>query len=107
MNGTTIQIRLKELMEYFGITQADICRKTGISTSLMGYYCTGQRCPKQKNIKIIAEAYNVNPEWLIGQDVPMDVGKAESISEMIMYFNKLTESEQKTVISLLKYMVGE
>ena len=63
--------RLKELLKIFGDTQADMVRKTGIEKSAISNYINGRREARQDKLILIANAYNVNPGWLMGLDVPM------------------------------------
>mgnify|MGYP003317209814 CR=1 FL=1 len=74
----TTKDRLKELAESLGITQADMCKKTQIPKSTMSLYWSGKRLPKQNNLTLIAQAYNVSETWLMGYDVPME---KQSITE--------------------------
>lgn len=46
-------------------------RKTGIEKSAISHYINGHREPRQDKIIAIANAYNLNPAWLMGLDVPM------------------------------------
>lgn len=68
----SIADRIKKGMEIRGLKQADIVKMTGIGKSSMSTYLSGQYAPKQKNIYKIAKAMNVNEEWLLGFDVPME-----------------------------------
>lgn len=68
--------RLRELMEYYGISQSDISKTTGIAKSSVSMYVSGQRKPGQDNLSDIAEAYNVDEAWLLGYDVPMKPNSA-------------------------------
>ena len=75
--------RLKELLEYFGIKQNDLSKRTGIPKSAISMYIKGERVPKQNRISDIADAYTINEAWLMGFDVPMkrqisdrDIGNA-------------------------------
>lgn len=63
--------RLNELMSIYNLSQSDICRKTGITKSLVSLYVSGKRVPKQDNLYVISKAFNINPAWLMGLDVPM------------------------------------
>lgn len=63
--------RLKELMKMFDLKQADICDRTGIDKSVISLYVNGNRVPRQDKLSIIADAYNIDPTWLMGYDVPM------------------------------------
>lgn len=63
--------RLNELMNYFGIKQADIAKRTGLPKSALSMYINGNRQPRQDKLTIIADCYGVNEAWLMGYDVPM------------------------------------
>ena len=77
--------RLKELMQIKGINQADICKQTGLTKSVISMYVNGQRDPRQDKLGLIAETYGLDPAWLMGYDVPMKN----------MYQRTLEELEQK------------
>lgn len=63
--------RLNELMNYFGIKQADIVKRTGLPKSAVSMYSNGNRKAPQDKLTIIADAYGVDEVWLMGYDVPM------------------------------------
>ena len=73
MQISNSNIRLKELLDYFGDTQADMVRKTGIEKSAISNYIKGKREARQDKLILIANAYKVNPAWLMGLDVPMNL----------------------------------
>lgn len=103
----TTKDRLKELADSLGITQSDMCKKTGIPKSTMSLYWSGKRLPKQNNLTIIAQAYNVSETWLMGYDVPMsrkmsiteafNLDQAGLLAEM-----RRKPKVQEAVIELLK-----
>ena len=68
----TSQMRLSELMERKQLKQADIARKTGIARSTVSYYLSGKREPRPDSIRLISQAFDVEPSWLMGLDAPMD-----------------------------------
>ena len=78
MKVTSSNARLKELLKISGDTQADMVRKTGIEKSAISNYINGRREARQDKLILIANAYNVNPGWLMGLDVPM---QSESIDK--------------------------
>lgn len=63
--------RLKEAMSIRGITQSELCEKTGIPKSAMSQYISGAFRPKQQRTYLIAKALNVSEAWLLGYDVPI------------------------------------
>ena len=64
--------RLSEAMQIKGITQAELCKRTGIGKSAMSQYISGKFNPKQTRTYLIANALNVSIPWLMGADVPME-----------------------------------
>lgn len=74
--------RLKTALSMRGMTQADLCRATGIPTSAMSQYCKGTLVPRQKRTQVIADALSVSVAWLMGFDVPSEK-ETEAAREMI------------------------
>ena len=65
--------RLAEMMQIFDITAADIVRKTGINKSTLSNYINGKRNADQEHLSLIADPYGIDPAWLMGYDVPMNI----------------------------------
>lgn len=116
--------RFKELIEYFGIDQNDIIKKTGIPKSSMSMYVNGKRNPRQDKLSLIADAYGVSETWLMGYNVPMlkndekiqqiDAGTAlrdlldidfNGISEFIQVLRQLTDEQRKEYLEIGKEML--
>lgn len=66
-----IKNRIKETLDYRGVTQQELCDKTGIPKSSLSQYISGYAKPKQDRISLISTALDVDPAWLMGFDVPM------------------------------------
>lgn len=62
--------RIRELIDNLNISQVEFCEKTGLKTSALSNYLNDNRTPRQDAIAKIADAYQVNPSWLMGYDVP-------------------------------------
>lgn len=75
---TNSQERLKELMTYYDVTQADICQKTGLPKSVVSLYVNGKRRPRIDKLDRIAKAYDIDVSWLMGYNVPMKRTKDNS-----------------------------
>lgn len=71
--------RIREALRVRDMTQAELCKMTGIPKSAMSQYCNGGLLPRQNRIFLMAEALRVNPAWLMGLDVQME-GKAPAIA---------------------------
>jgi len=57
-------IRLTEKMAERGVTQADLCRLTGLASSMVSHYCTGQRMPSVPAALKIAKVLNTSIDYL-------------------------------------------
>ncbi len=64
--------RIKELMEYYGLTQAELCRETGITKTALSNYLNNSRTPRMDQLAKIVEIFNINPAWLMGYAAPME-----------------------------------
>ena len=71
MNISNSNERIRYLLDYYGLNQTQFCKKANIQKSALSNYLTGYRVPRQDQIDIIASAFNVDPAWLMGYDVPM------------------------------------
>lgn len=111
MKVTDSQHRLLELMSLLNITQQDIADKTGLDKSTVSLYVNGKREPRQDKISIICDAYNLDPAWLMGHDVPMerrDTAKAAEKHFVILEkYLKLSPRDQQIVESMIDSMLGK
>ena len=102
--------RLIELMEHYHINQTELCRRTGLQKSALSNYINGDREPRQAQISLIADPFNINPAWLMGYDVPMEMPtpKVEldsQIAEAMKMYNEYIKASpeiQGMIESLLK-----
>lgn len=69
---STVAERLQYAMQLRNKKQVDLVRITGIGKASICTYLSGAYEPKQTNTYKLASALNVNPAWLMGQDVPME-----------------------------------
>lgn len=64
--------RIREGLLTRDMTQAELCRLTGIPKSAMSQYVNGGLVPRQDRTYLIAQALRVTEPWLMGFDVPME-----------------------------------
>lgn len=76
MKKSNSKERIRELMQFYGINQTELCERTGIQKSALSNYLNGDREPRQDQISLIVDPFNVNPAWLMGYDVPMQMPAA-------------------------------
>ena len=103
--------RFKELLAIKEIKQKDVVDKTGLTRSTVSMYATGSREPRQDKVTIIAEAYNVNPDWLMGFDVPMNKRNSKEDAEqhfkIICEYEKLSEENKSKLIEYAKFLTQQ
>lgn len=68
MEKSIFCIRLKQLRKGKGFRQEDMAATIGKSRSLYNQWESGKREPQLKEIKTIAEIFDVSIDWLLGVD---------------------------------------
>ena len=68
----TFANRLKYAITIKDIKPIELSRMTGISKTNISCYMSGKYEAKQDGVKLLADALNVDPVWLMGYDVPME-----------------------------------
>lgn len=84
---STFSERFREAMSARSMRQADIIKKTGISSSNLSSYLSGRYKPKQKTLAILAYTLDVSEAWLQGYDVPMErerENKNDDLSKIVV-----------------------
>ena len=60
--------RLKNVMAEHKITQTELAKRTGIRQSSISDWLNNRYEPKQDKVYLLANALNVSPAWLLGND---------------------------------------
>ncbi len=108
MKVTNSKERIRDLMRFYGITQAEFCRRTGLTTSALSNYLNGTREPRQDKIAAISNAFGISPSWIMGFDVPMKE-KPDSTDRLLSYYRKLCElksTDQEIVFNQIDFLGG-
>ena len=58
--------RLRNVFEKSGLTQTEVCEKTGINKGALSSYLSGRYFPKQKTIDKLSKVFNVSINYLMG-----------------------------------------
>ena len=91
--------RIQEVIEDTGATVTELSIKTGIGASTISRYISGRFEPKQDKLKKLADALDVNPDWLMGEDVPK--------KKTDYYYNNILPLVTKKVPMLGEIACGE
>ena len=99
--------RLNKALSLRDMRAKDLCARTGLSESTVSQYRTGYAEPKTDKLALIATALNVNPTWLMGLDVPIElhIATRELSNEeldLINAYNASSSEIQEAVRSILK-----
>lgn len=70
-----IKDRLIQVLREKNITPKELSEKTGIPKSSISQYMSGYAKPKQDRIYLISKALDINPTWLLGYDVDINIKK--------------------------------
>lgn len=97
--------RIKEALTLRDMTQADLCRITGIGKSAMSQYVNGSFAPRQDRSLAIANALNVSVAWLMGFDVPMEretpaIAFDDGLREVIENYQSMTPDNRSRLLEL-------
>lgn len=82
---------LKQLLQDRKLKQADLCRMTGIQTSLMSEYLGGKKSPTIRNAILIADALNISLDTLVGKKIDFDEKYTPHEREMIAHYRERPE----------------
>lgn len=62
--------RLKAAMTEKGLTQQELCNRSGVTKSSISHYINGHNVPDNFQAYKLAKVLDVAPEWLMGVDDP-------------------------------------
>ena len=104
-------MRLKEIRDDRGLSQAALARKLGVSQSTVGGWETCKREPTLEGIEDIADILGVTIDFMFGKtDIPLAVYKQDTPyievspfeKRIIETYRSLSESEQMMICRMLR-----
>lgn len=78
MNKSFFSLRLKQALDNSVMKASDLCRLCDISKSTMSQYLSGKYTAKHDRIIVMARVLGCSPDWLAGNDVPMNPSLADT-----------------------------
>ena len=60
--------RLNEAFRASGLTQTELCEKTGINKGALSSYLSGRYFPKQRSLELLSNALHVSISYLMGHE---------------------------------------
>lgn len=91
--------RLRQLREARGWSQLDLAGECGLQSTAISHFETGTRAPSFDNLKKLADALNVNSDYLLGRSDEPQLAGPEATS-LFRGVEKLTADD----IEMLKMM---
>ena len=84
----------------------DLAQRTNLSESTISQYRSGYTEPKTDKLALIASVLNVNPTWLMGLDVPIELHiSSREISaeerDLLTAFHRASPDTQNAVCAIL------
>ena len=107
-------LRLRELREYRGLSQAQVAEKLGVSRQSYNFYENGKRDPDTEILKTMADFFEVSLDCLVGRESPKykDDFQAmfpndENITELISLYKSLNLRSRIKLIGIAYAILSE
>ena len=105
-----MDIRTERLIEAFnrsGLSQTELCNKTGINKGALSSYLSGRYFPKQKAIEALSSALGVSVYYLMGVDEPSSSADLSSKeAELLDLFRALNVFGRDKLIEYARDLAG-
>lgn len=98
----TLYERLNAAVLGSGLSRKEICERTGISKANLSRYLAGKMMPREKAVNALANALNVDAEWLSGK-----ANGGINAGDLVVLFNRLDNTDRKRLLGLAKAMLKE
>lgn len=103
----SINIRIKELRNELGLSQAKFASVISISNGYIAGIELGNRKVNDRIVKLICSSFNVNEEWLRTGEKPMFLEKSNQLSEIALSsFKELKPEFQKYILKQIDQLLA-
>jgi len=111
MKVTDSKHRLMELLEVSKLSQTELCNKCGLNKSALSNYLNGDREPRQDKLSLIADAFGIDPAWLMGYDTPMypvpPTDNDATASEIMSIYRELNTEGRQDMLKHARYLASQ
>lgn len=109
---TMINATLKQILSDRKLKQADLCRMTGIQTSLMSEYISGKKSPAIGNAILIADALGISLDALVGKESYSEDSTSKTDSnfydaKILEIYSSLTDENKKYLYGYMQRLLEE
>lgn len=106
------RLRIKQLREESGLSQAKLARELGVGVGSVGMWESSDEVPPVKKLQIIANYFDVSLDYLVGKsDVrkPTEGGASltDEEEELLRLFRKLPAEYRSHELESLRMFAGE
>lgn len=85
----------------------ELANRSGVSKSSISQYVNGVHAPSVSSSQKMGNILQVNPLWLMGFNVNMQIGLPTEGTEGLLYkFSMLTEPNRKVVVDMIDSMLS-
>lgn len=99
--------RLNKALSIRNMKPIELSEKTGISESTISQYRSGYAKPKDDKLVVISNVLNVNPVWLMGLNVSMNIDSSDGAAEAnknVEIYSQIEGLSPEKRDALLKYL---
>ena len=93
-------VKILKLISDHGMTDAQFTREAGISNGLVGQWRTGKQKPSLKNIRKIADYFNMDVGDFISDGEPDAMAKIKADPKKMAIFERLAELDVDTLLKV-------
>ena len=100
--------RLKELREYYGMTQAEVAECLNFSSAAISNYECGEREPGIEELVLLADFFQVSLDYLVGRiDDSIQQGKKRIIRYTVTETMKVPDSISEKEIEMIVHIIAD
>ncbi|BDZ32352.1 helix-turn-helix domain-containing protein [Lactiplantibacillus sp. WILCCON 0030] len=104
--------RLKKAMQQAQITSAQLAKTTGIGRSSISQWLSSKYVAKHDKVVTLAQALDVEPEWLLGATVPAAAAPAVAATpaiapELAILWEQLDATGHKKLLKKARKLVAK
>ena len=117
--------RFNRILEIREMRPVDLAKATGFKENAISQWRSGYAEPKADKIAVLAKVLKVDPVWLIGMDVPMElpplperfnadfaemliqIKNTPLLTRLCVDFMRLDSAQQQNVVNLVHSMIPD
>lgn len=98
-------LRLRQAREMRGLSQLELGEKASLQSSAISHFESGRRSPSFDNLRKLADALNVQVDFLLGR-VDQASESGPEVQRMYRHLNGLTDEDRMVVEQMAKFLAN-